>query len=100
MNLARKLDLRVGYPVYSMMAVFLLALPASGCGSAATRRRRSRGAPRRRRRRDARRPGKWTLEAAAAPYRGVTLRTIGESLPPLEAMAKLPASSRSAPASR
>lgn len=34
-------------------------------------------------------PGEWTLEAAAAPYRGVTLRTIGESLPPLEAMAKL-----------
>ncbi len=33
--------------------------------------------------------GAWTLEAAAAPYRGVTLRTIGESLPPLEAMAKL-----------
>lgn len=36
-------------------------------------------------------PGQWTLEAAAAPYRGVTLRTIGESLPPLEAMAKLTA---------
>jgi multiple sugar transport system substrate-binding protein len=34
-------------------------------------------------------PGKWTVETAAAPYRGVTLRTIGESLPPLEAMAKL-----------
>ncbi|HWU90222.1 MAG TPA: sugar ABC transporter substrate-binding protein [Kofleriaceae bacterium] len=35
------------------------------------------------------RPGVWTLEGAAAPYRGVTLRAIGESLPPLEAMAKL-----------
>jgi multiple sugar transport system substrate-binding protein len=34
-------------------------------------------------------PAAWTLEAAAEPYRGVTLRTIGESLPPLEAMAKL-----------
>jgi multiple sugar transport system substrate-binding protein len=34
-------------------------------------------------------PGKWSLEAAAAPYRGVTLRVIGESLPPLEAMAKM-----------
>ncbi len=33
--------------------------------------------------------GKWTLERAAQPYRGVTLRTIGESLPPLEAMAKM-----------
>ncbi len=31
----------------------------------------------------------WSLEEAAKPYRGVTLRTIGESLPPLEAMAKL-----------
>ncbi len=28
----------------------------------------------------------WTLEEAAKPYKGVTLRTIGESLPPLEAM--------------
>ncbi len=36
-------------------------------------------------------PGEWTLERAAEPYRGVTLRTIGESLPPLEAMAKLTA---------
>lgn len=33
--------------------------------------------------------GPWTLEAAAAPYKGVTLRTVGEALPPLEAMAKL-----------
>ncbi len=31
----------------------------------------------------------WTLEEAAKPYRGVTLRTIGESLPPLEALNKL-----------
>jgi multiple sugar transport system substrate-binding protein len=36
-------------------------------------------------------PGPWTLAGAAAPYRGVTLRTVGESLPPLEAMAKLAA---------
>lgn len=28
----------------------------------------------------------WTLEEAAKPYKGVTLRTIGEALPPLEAM--------------
>ncbi|MBC7978224.1 MAG: sugar ABC transporter substrate-binding protein [Myxococcales bacterium] len=35
--------------------------------------------------------GPWTLEQAAAPYRGVTLRTIGEALPPLEAMGKLTA---------
>src|SRR4051812_28539288 len=35
--------------------------------------------------------GPWSLEKAAAPYRGVTLRTIGESLPPLEAMGKLKA---------
>lgn len=35
--------------------------------------------------------GPWSLEKAAAPYRGVTLRTIGESLPPLEAMNKLKA---------
>lgn len=31
----------------------------------------------------------WTLEEAAAPYKGATIRTIGESLPPLEAMAAL-----------
>ena len=31
----------------------------------------------------------WTLEEAAKPYAGVTLRTIGEALPPLEAMNKL-----------
>ncbi|GAA0613466.1 sugar ABC transporter substrate-binding protein [Paenochrobactrum glaciei] len=31
----------------------------------------------------------WTLEEAAAPYKGVTIRTVGESLPPLEAMKKL-----------
>jgi multiple sugar transport system substrate-binding protein len=31
----------------------------------------------------------WTLEEAAAPYEGVTIRTIGEALPPLEAMAEL-----------
>lgn len=31
----------------------------------------------------------WTLEEAAAPYKGATIRTIGESLPPLEALAKL-----------
>jgi multiple sugar transport system substrate-binding protein len=36
-------------------------------------------------------PGEWSLERAAAPYRGVTLHAIGESLPPLEAMAKLAA---------
>ena len=35
--------------------------------------------------------GAWTLEEAAAPYRGVTIRTIGESLPPLEALAKMKA---------
>jgi len=35
--------------------------------------------------------GPWSLEKAAEPYRGVTLRTIGESLPPLEAMGKLKA---------
>jgi multiple sugar transport system substrate-binding protein len=28
----------------------------------------------------------WTLEEAAAPYRGTTIRAIGEALPPLEAM--------------
>ena len=33
--------------------------------------------------------GAWTLEEAAKPYAGVTLRTIGEALPPLEAMNKL-----------
>ena len=33
--------------------------------------------------------GAWNLEDAAAPYRGATIRTIGESLPPLEALAKL-----------
>jgi len=31
----------------------------------------------------------WSLEQAAAPYKGVTIRTIGESLPPLEAMNKM-----------
>lgn len=34
-------------------------------------------------------PGPWSLERAAAPYRGVTLRTVGEALPPLEAMGRL-----------
>ncbi len=33
--------------------------------------------------------GAWTLEDAAKPYKGVTIRTIGEALPPLEAMAKM-----------
>jgi ABC-type glycerol-3-phosphate transport system substrate-binding protein len=33
--------------------------------------------------------GAWSLEEAAAPYKGATIRTIGESLPPLEAMEKL-----------
>jgi multiple sugar transport system substrate-binding protein len=34
--------------------------------------------------------GEWSLDRAAEPYRGkVTLRTIGESLPPLEAMVKM-----------
>ncbi|WP_287305704.1 extracellular solute-binding protein [Mesorhizobium sp.] len=33
--------------------------------------------------------GAWTLEEAAAPYKGTTIRTIGEALPPLEAMKKL-----------
>jgi multiple sugar transport system substrate-binding protein len=33
--------------------------------------------------------GAWSLEEAAKPYAGVTVRTIGESLPPLEAMDKL-----------
>jgi multiple sugar transport system substrate-binding protein len=31
----------------------------------------------------------WSLEEAAAPYKGTTIRTIGEALPPLEAMNKL-----------
>ncbi|WP_173933839.1 extracellular solute-binding protein [Chelativorans sp. Marseille-P2723] len=31
----------------------------------------------------------WSLEEAAAPYKGVTIRTIGEALPPLEAMSAL-----------
>jgi multiple sugar transport system substrate-binding protein len=31
----------------------------------------------------------WTLEEAAAPYKGTTIRTVGEALPPLEALAKL-----------
>ena len=31
----------------------------------------------------------WSLEEAAAPYKGTTLRTVGEALPPLEAMAEL-----------
>jgi multiple sugar transport system substrate-binding protein len=35
------------------------------------------------------RAGAWTLEEAAAPYKGTTIRTIGEALPPLEALAKL-----------
>ncbi len=34
----------------------------------------------------------WTLEEAAQPYKGVTIRTIGEALPPLEAMEELKAS--------
>ncbi len=34
-------------------------------------------------------PGEWILAGAAAPYKGVTLRAIGEALPPLEAMVKL-----------
>ena len=33
--------------------------------------------------------GAWSLEEAAKPYEGVTIRTIGEALPPLEAMNKL-----------
>jgi multiple sugar transport system substrate-binding protein len=36
-------------------------------------------------------PGPWSLEQASAPYRGVTLRTVGEALPPLEAMGRLTA---------
>jgi len=31
----------------------------------------------------------WTLEEAAKPYSGTTVRTIGEALPPLEAMADI-----------
>ncbi len=31
----------------------------------------------------------WTLEEAAAPYKGTTIRTVGEALPPLEALAKM-----------
>lgn len=31
----------------------------------------------------------WSLEEASAPYKGVTIRTVGEALPPLEAMDKL-----------
>lgn len=30
--------------------------------------------------------GAWSLEEAAKPYEGVTIRTIGEALPPLEAL--------------
>ncbi len=33
--------------------------------------------------------GPWSLEKAAKPYAGTTLRVVGEALPPLEAMAKL-----------
>jgi multiple sugar transport system substrate-binding protein len=33
--------------------------------------------------------GAWSLEEAAAPYKGTTIRTIGEALPPLEAMDKM-----------
>lgn len=31
----------------------------------------------------------WSLKEAAAPYSGITIRTIGEALPPLEAMNKM-----------
>jgi len=31
----------------------------------------------------------WSLKEAAAPYKGITIRTIGEALPPLEAMNKM-----------
>lgn len=34
-------------------------------------------------------PGEWTLENAAAPWEGETLRLIGEALPPLEALEDL-----------
>lgn len=33
--------------------------------------------------------GAWSLEEAAAPYKGTTIRTIGEALPPLEALDKV-----------
>lgn len=33
--------------------------------------------------------GPWTLKTAAEPWKGKTLRMIGEALPPLEALAKL-----------
>lgn len=33
--------------------------------------------------------GAWTLKEASKPYEGITLRTIGEALPPLEALSKL-----------
>jgi multiple sugar transport system substrate-binding protein len=33
--------------------------------------------------------GAWTLEEAAKPYSGATIRVVGEALPPLEALAKL-----------
>ncbi|MDQ6435324.1 sugar ABC transporter substrate-binding protein [Mesorhizobium sp. LHD-90] len=33
--------------------------------------------------------GAWTLEEAAKPYSGATVRVVGEALPPLEALAKL-----------
>ena len=33
--------------------------------------------------------GAWTLEEAAEPYKGTTIRTVGEALPPLEAMEKI-----------
>ncbi len=31
----------------------------------------------------------WSLEEAAAPYKGTTIRTVGEALPPLEAMNRM-----------
>lgn len=34
-------------------------------------------------------PGEWTLAAAAAPWKGETIRIIGEALPPLEALQEL-----------
>lgn len=34
-------------------------------------------------------PGVWSLESAAAPWKGETLRVIGEALPPLEALEEL-----------
>jgi multiple sugar transport system substrate-binding protein len=71
-----------GAPALSVAGLLVLALacggkkeqPAAGSGSGS-----SQGGP----------PGPWSLERAAAPYRGITLHTIGEALPPLEAMAKL-----------